>query len=123
MMMFLVSKCCAGIKCRYRHNGFFRKFLKEIGEKEDYIAVCPETLGGLKIPREGCSIDGRQVIGRKTGKPYTKEYIKGANKTLEICKKNGIKTAYLLKNSPSCGKGYGLTAKLLEKNGIEVIAV
>ena len=121
--MVLISKCCAGIKCRYRHNGFFRQFLEALGEEQDFIAVCPEMKGGLPLPREGCSVVGRKVIGRKTGTDFTEEYTEGAKHALSVCKKNGIKMAYLLSNSPSCGKGYGLTAKLLEKNGIEVIAV
>ena len=121
--MILISRCCTGPKCRYRHVGFYRKFVAEVAEKENFIALCPEQMGGLPTPREGCSIIGGRAIGRKTGKDFTAEYIKGASKTLEICKALNINKAYLLKNSPSCGKDYGLTAKLLEKNGIEIIPV
>jgi len=71
--MVLISKCCAGIKCRYRHNGFFRQFLEALGEEQDFIAICPEMKGGLPLPREGCSVKGKKIIGRKTGADYTKE--------------------------------------------------
>ncbi len=119
----LVSKCCAGEKCRYRHNGFLRKFYLELQGEVKTVTACPEQLGGLPTPREGCSVIRGRVKGRRTGRDYTREYQEGADKTLALCQKHGIKTAYLLKNSPSCGQGYGLTAKLLEANGIRVIPV
>ena len=121
--MILISRCCTGSKCRYRHVGFFRKFVAKVAEFEDFIALCPEQMGGLPTPREGCGIIEGRAIGRKTGKDYTAPYLKGARETLEICDSLNIKTAYLLKGSPSCGKGYGLTARLLEKHGIKVIPV
>ena len=116
----LVSACCAGEHCRYNGRGAIKAAVKKIkAEKE---LVCPEMLGGLPCPREGCNFKGR-VIGRKTGEDFTAEYIKGAYRTLEICKKERIKKAYLLRGSPSCGKGYGVTARLLELRGIKVIAI
>jgi len=91
---------------------------------EDFIAVCPEMLGGLPCPREGCQVtEEGVVVGFKSGRDYTQEYVMGAQKVLDLCLKNDIKEAYLLSNSPSCGKGYGITACLLEDNGIEVIAI
>jgi uncharacterized protein YbbK (DUF523 family) len=122
--MILISKCCAGIKCRYNKKGYFRAVLENIGKDEDFIAACPEQLGGLPTPREGCNVVmGKMVQGRRTGVDFTAAYQAGALKTLEICQRNGIKKAYLLDKSPSCGKGYGLTARLLENMGIDVIAI
>jgi uncharacterized protein YbbK (DUF523 family) len=121
--MVLVSKCCAGIPCRYKANGYLRGFLQKVGLEHDFIAICPEQLGGLPTPREGCSVRGGRVLGRQTGFDFTSQYEDGASKALEICRRNGITVAYLLKSSPSCGKAYGVTAKLLEANGIQVIPV
>ncbi len=121
--MILISKCCCGVKSRYRHMGYFRKFVAQLGEEHDFVAFCPETAGGLPIPREGCSVIDDRIIGRRTGKDYTFEYTRGAVKALELCQKLDIKQAYLLKNSPSCGRAYGVTAKLLEEHGVEVIPV
>lgn len=118
--MFLISRCCVGMACRYRGTGYLRVIAQKIGKGEDFLAVCPEQLGGLPTPREGCSVCKGRVVGRRTGTDYTPEYKIGAEKTLEMCRNNGITTAYLLKNSPSCGKDYGLTALLLERNGITV---
>ena len=122
--MFLISRCCVGMSCRYNGNGYLRSIAQRLGQKEDFLTVCPEQMGGLPTPREGCNVtrDGK-VVGRVTGIDYTKNYILGAEKTLELCIKNNITKAYLLKNSPSCGKGYGLTAKLLEAHGIQVFPI
>lgn len=121
--MVLVSKCCVGIPCRYQGNGYLRGFLRKVGLEHDFIAVCPEQLGGLPTPREGCNVRGGRVLGRQTGFDFTEPYAEGARQALEICRRNEITTAYLLKNSPSCGKAYGLTAKLLEEHGIKVVPV
>jgi len=121
--MFLISKCCAGVKCRYRGNGYFRKLLLELGEREDYVAVCPEMMGGLTLPREGCNVEGDRIIGRRTRRDYTTHYKLGAERTLALCQKLGITRAYLLHDSPSCGKNYGLTARLLESAGVDVISI
>ncbi len=121
--MFAISKCCAGVKCRYNGNGYLRKIFQEKSRVEDHVAICPEMLGGLPCPREGCSVVDGRVIGRKTGREYTAEYLAGAQRALEICRANGVDRAYLLRGSPSCGKGYGIAAKLLEAHGIEVIAI
>ena len=121
--MFLISRCCVGMACRYKGTGFLRQIAVKLGKGEDFVAVCPEQLGGLPTPREGCSVVRGKVVGRRTGHDFTEQYLLGAIKTLEICQREGITTAYLLKNSPSCGKGYGVTARLLEEHGITVLPI
>lgn len=122
--MVLISKCCVGVKCRYNGKGYFKKVVERLGMKDDLLAVCPEILGGLLVPRVGCSIKKGKAIGRDIMRTdYTKEYKLGAQKTLELCLANNITKAYLLKNSPSCGAGYGITAKLLAEHGIKVIKI
>jgi len=110
----------------------------ELFERGQAIAVCPELLGQLPIPREPCEIvitkDGNQRVVSQSGEDYTDAYMEGATKTLEICVVTGIKAAILQSRSPSCGcgkiydgtfsgkliAGNGLTAELLSKNGINV---
>lgn len=121
--MFLISRCCVGMACRYRHNGYLRKIAREIGECDNFLAVCPEQMGGLPTPREGCTIQAGRVVGRKTGRDYTAQYRAGAEQTLALCIRNQITHAYLLANSPSCGAGYGVTARLLSAHGIEVTPI
>ncbi len=65
------------------------------------------------------------------GSDVTKEFKNGANEALKIAKLLNIKMAVLKEKSPSCGvrfiykngkpvNGMGLTAKLLQENGVEI---
>lgn len=121
--MFLVSRCCAGALCRYRGNGYLIKRIAEKAKTENFVTCCPEVDGGLPIPREGCSVVDGRVIGRKTGADFTGEYMDGARNALAICRALDIREAFLLKNSPACGKGYGVAAKYLEEHGIKVTSL
>ena len=72
----------------------------------------------------------------KEHRDFTTAFRAGASKTLELAQKNGVKMAILKDHSPSCGcnriydgtfsrrlvAGRGVTAALLKKHGIEVIA-
>jgi hypothetical protein len=50
----------------------------------------------------------------------TEEYERGTEIVLELVERFGIRRAYLLKDSPACGRGYGITAKRLEAAGVTV---
>lgn len=136
--MYLISACLVGINCRYDGTDTVDERLVQLMKEGKAIIACPEVLGELPIPREPCEIiinqDGKKMVVSKTGEEYTEPYLKGANKTLEICKIAGVDTAILKSRSPSCGcgqiydgtftskviKGNGLTAELLIKNNIKV---
>ena len=78
--------------------------------------------------------DGRAI--RQDGEDVTEAFIKGAEKTLEFCKKHNSKKAILKSKSPSCGcgkiydgtfshvviEGDGITTALLKQHGIEVVS-
>ena len=143
--MILVSACLLGINCQYNGESDLTKELLEfLKNKGEFIAVCPEVLGGLPIPRDGNEIiggTGKDVIAKKTkvksvkGKDVTKEFLKGAKQILKIAKQNKVDLAILKAKSPSCGvgliydgtfsrnliKGDGVSAALLRKNGIKVM--
>jgi len=133
--MILVSACLLGVNCQYNGESDFTKELLEfLKNKGEFIAVCPEVLGGLPIPRDGAEIVGGKVKTAK-GKDVTKEFLSGAEKVLKIAKENNVDLAILKAKSPSCGvstiydgtfsrkliKGDGVTAALLRKNGIKVM--
>jgi uncharacterized protein YbbK (DUF523 family) len=107
------------------------------------IAFCPEVEGGLPTPRPPAEImdgDGVNVLNGTievlniNGVDVTKSYLLGAQKALQVAQANGVKLAILKARSPSCGKamiydgsfsntlksGKGVTAALLEQNGIRV---
>jgi len=133
--MILVSACLLGANCQYNgENDFTKELLEYLKNKGEFIAVCPEVLGSLPIPRDGAEIIGKKVKTVK-GKDVTKEFVKGAKKVLKIAKQNKVTLAILKAKSPSCGvgliydgtfshkltEGDGITAALLRKNGIKVL--
>lgn len=129
----LVSACLLGINSRYDGTNAFREDLLKRYSHEILIPVCPEQLGGLATPRLEAEIRSDMVID-KSGRDVTKEFIRGAHEVLKIAGLLDIKKALLKERSPSCGvhfiyrngnivNGMGITAELLENNGIEVEGV
>jgi len=136
--MYLVSACLAGINCRYDGKNGYNEKIADLVNSGKALAVCPEVLAGLGIPRERTEItntpsDGKCVFSI-SGKNLTKAFNEGAEKTLALAKINGIKTAIMKSKSPSCGfskiydgtfsgkliKGNGITSELLSNNGITI---
>jgi len=140
----LVSACLLGRACRYdgRHNrdDVLARRLAEAGETA--VPFCPEEEGGLGTPRPaawletqaGEVLDGRGRVRTEAGADVTAEFLRGAEKALARCRADGIRRAYLKERSPSCGvrythvagalvEGLGLTAELLERNGVRAIGV
>lgn len=97
------------------------------------VPVCPEILGGLPTPRTPSERQGERVVS-KTGADVTAAYQKGAEETLRLARLFGCRKALLKERSPSCGRGQiydgsfsgrlipgdGVTARLLEQEGIAV---
>lgn len=137
--MYLISACLVGVNCKYNGAANLDQDLLKLFMEGQAIAVCPEVLGDLSIPREPCEIvkadDGSIKVVTKSGKDVTCNFIEGARKTLDICKSAGVDKAILQSRSPSCGygkiydgtfggkliDGNGLTAQLLSDNGISVL--
>lgn len=132
MQHILVSACLLGFACRY--DGKSVEYdLKGIGEKYNLIPFCPEIYGGLPTPRVPSEITEGKVFN-KLGADVTRQFEKGAFEALKLCKMYNINKAILKEKSPSCGSGivydgtfsgnltngYGITAKLLTENGIQV---
>jgi uncharacterized protein YbbK (DUF523 family) len=138
----LVSACLLGINCRYDGGNGRQESLIGLMDKYNFIPVCPEQLGGLGTPREPaeqlvCGENGNhhkiRVMDR-SGKDVTDSFLKGAEETLKLARLYGCKRAILKERSPSCGHGSiydgtfsgtkvpgsGVTARLLEENGILV---
>ncbi|TDO02788.1 DUF523 domain-containing protein [Sunxiuqinia elliptica] len=135
--MYLISSCLVGINCRYNGGSSCYPKLEELLKKGEAIAVCPEVLGNLPIPRDPCEIQankGQLSVCTKNGRDYTNAFRQGAQKTLDICQTTGVTQAILQSRSPSCGSGQiydgsftgklidgnGLTAELLQYNGVSV---
>ncbi len=92
---------------------------------------CVTTIGSA----DGASVlDGMAKVMNIDGKEVTENFIKGAEETLQIARKNQATRAYLKEKSPSCGvttiksnnkdcKGSGVTAELLRRDKIKTIGV
>ncbi|MCD6551450.1 DUF523 domain-containing protein [Thermotoga sp.] len=139
-MKILVSACLLGLPTRYDSRSKPDEKILKLLEKHILIPVCPEQLGGLPTPRPRCEIlgghgwTGKEKVVDEFGCDRTESYLKGAKLTLEIARLLKVSVAILKSKSPSCGKylvydgsfsgrlvpGKGVTAFLLEKNGVKV---
>ena len=131
--MILVSACLLGENCKYNGGNNENACVKAYLEGKEYTAVCPETFGGLKSPRDPAEIRGGRVF-LKDGTDVTDAFRAGADIVLEMAKKTGATVAILKEASPSCGrnfiydgtfsgtkiKGCGITVQALLKEGITV---
>ena len=143
--MILVSACLAGIDCRWDGENRLDPEIKELVDKKEAIALCPEVLGigAPGVPRESVELvggDGNDVLDGKaraissSGRDVTENFILGSSKILKILKAYDIKEAILKSNSPTCGvdhiydgtfsgtlkDGDGVLTALLKRNNIKV---
>ncbi|OCL86542.1 DUF523 domain-containing protein [Arcobacter porcinus] len=147
-MKILVSSCLLGENTRYDAESsnialnpkfkFSEKelFMDIMCENEIY-SICPEISGGLGVPRAKAEIISHEKpikVIDENKEDITINFLLGAKKALDICLENGIKVALFKSKSPSCGnievydgtfskkliKEKGLSARLLEENGIKV---
>ena len=134
-MNSLVSACLLGTPCRYDGTGKLEPALERLrAPGHTLVPVCPAVLGGLPTPRPPAERqpDGRVVTREDVD--VTAEYRSGAEKALELARAHGCTLAVLKERSPSCGRGpiydgtfsrtlvpgFGVTAQLLEEQGIAV---
>ncbi len=135
--MILVSACLAGFRCRYDGAVRVHEEKAALVREGQAVPVCPEMLGGLPCPRVPCERTAAGTVTAKDGTDQTKAFTLGAEETLRIARLYGCEMALLKSKSPSCGKGRiydgtfsgtlregnGVTAELLEQNGIRVEAI
>lgn len=129
----LVSACLLGAMCRYDGKSNALAKLESLREAASLVPFCPEIYGGLATPREPSEIKEGKVCSRD-GQDVTAQFEKGAYEALRMANLLGCTVAVLKERSPSCGghqiydgtfqgkrvEGQGITAALLEKNGIRL---
>ena len=136
MKTLLVSACLLGEKCKYNglDNALPEKTLAALRERYRLLPVCPETAGGLPIPREPAERQGERVVSR-SGRDVTAQYRSGAAFALRLARENACDTALFKERSPSCGSGEiydgsfshtviagdGVAAEALKKEGVAVL--
>ena len=132
--MILVSACLAGFRCRYDAKVMVDESIVALIRSGKAIPVCPEALGGLPCPRVPCERTATGHVMAKDGMDRTDAFTRGADEVLRLARLYDCDRAILKARSPSCGKGRiydgtfsgtltdgnGVTAELLERNGIAV---
>lgn len=141
--MYLISACLVGQAVRYDAKSYTFPILQQLVDSGKAIIACPEMLGGLACPRAPAEIHGgtaldvlqaRAHILDNTGLDVTQAFLHGAYQTLRLAQQHHVSVAILKEKSPSCGRhwiydgqftgqlitGMGLTATLLQQEGIKV---
>lgn len=137
MQKILVSACLLGERVRYDGGSCPQQGTHwERWQREGrLVPLCPEMAGGLDCPRVPAEIHGEHVINAD-GADVTGPFQVGAQQALMLAREHGIRMAILKEGSPSCGShrindgsfsdrkvaGQGITAALLEANGIRVFS-
>ncbi len=145
-----MSACLAGITCGYdgTANGEYPSAQKLLHYNTmKVVEFCPEEFS-FGSPREMCDIhggtgfdvlDGKTKLLTESGKDWTKDIIKAAEKMLELAKQEKIELAVMMDISAACGSqviydgnrfaenkvyqnGAGVAAALLMRNGFKVIS-
>lgn len=142
-MNILVSACLLGDSVRYDGQSKETPGIKELADSHELFRFCPEVSGGLAVPRLPAELTGSSLlilngagggVYNTKGEDVTPQFLEGARNTLEYCREHKIQAAILKEKSPSCGvrhiydgsfsgnlvKGAGITAQLLQLNGIRV---
>ena len=135
-MKIMVSSCLLGENCKYNGSNNYNKNVIEFVKGHEVIAVCPEVLGGLSIPRNPAEIVDGVVMTKENGS-VDYEFRKGAEIALKQALDGQIDLAILQSRSPSCGikqiydgsfsrkliEGKGVFAEMLSKAGIKLVDV
>ena len=140
MKKILISACMLGDKVRYDggHHLIDHPILQRWHKEGRFVPVCPEVAGGLSIPRKPAETQCKFpiLITTSDGNDVTPEFLQGAERTLEIAKRENVCCALMKAKSPSCGNqrifdgnftgtlidGAGVAAAELIRNGIPVFS-
>lgn len=143
--MKLVSACLLGVACRFDGKDSLNVDIRKLVQEGKAVPICPEEVGGLSTPRLPAEIvggdgfdvlDGKAKVINIVGDDVTDQFIQGAQQALQLAQSFGVTEAILKEKSPSCGSqiiydgsfqgkklaGSGVTAALLQRHGIKVIA-
>ena len=135
-MKIMVSACLAGENCKYNGGNNRNESVLKLVDGNEVITVCPEQMGGLPTPRVPSEIcDG--LVMTRDGQNVDREFRIGAEKCLDIARREKPDLIILQSRSPSCGvkqrydgtftgnliNDSGVTAKLLMEYGYRVVDV
>lgn len=121
MIKVAVSACLVGKNTKYDGGNNYNVYVMEYLKDKEYITICPEVEGGLTTPRDPSEIINDKVLSNK-GKDVTKNFVDGANSSLNKILKEGIQIVIVKAKSPSCGHKEiydgTFTSKIINGNGV-----
>ncbi len=134
-MDIVVSACLLGERCRYDGGSKPCVAVQALMHGATLHPVCPETAGGLPVPRVPAERVGQRVL-QQDGSDVTHAFELGARRCLEATRSSGATLAVLKARSPSCGVGMvydgtysgrltagnGVFANLLREEGICMVS-
>ncbi len=135
-MKCIVSSCLLGVNCKYNGGNNYHQKLNNFLKGKEIIAICPEVLAGLTIPRNPVEIYNGKFID-EVGNDLDEIYQRGVEKAISIIKEDEIEMAILQSRSPTCGvkqiydgtfskkliEGQGAFAAKLIQEGYKVLDV
>jgi uncharacterized protein YbbK (DUF523 family) len=134
--MDMASACLVGVKCRFDGGDKTDPDIYERFMRGEIVPFCPETLGGLTIPRSPMRLDGgsggdlldgkAKIVNEKNEPPelLTAALIKGAEKSAMIAAAIKPEIIFLKSKSVSCGVSVnGVTAELLKRAGFNLVEI
>lgn len=83
-MNIVVSECLLGVPCRYDGKSCPNQEVTKLQGEHNLIAVCPETLAGMPIPREPMELNCDRRAVNKNGTDYTEKLIMQATNIVEL---------------------------------------
>lgn len=120
-MVILVSACLLGENCKYSGGNNFCQKVADFVRGHEVVAVCPEVLAGLGIPRTPVEIVSGQLMDRD-GNSVDARLRLAVEQLLESIKGQKIDLAILQSRSPTCGVNQvydgTFTGKLIAGSGI-----
>lgn len=134
-MRVVVSGCLLGQDVRYDGSSKPSEAVLSLAHKVEAVPVCPETAGGLPVPRPSAEQLGGRVL-LSDGRDVTSEFVAGADRTVEVARSMRATLAVLKAKSPSCGsgviydgthtgklvEGWGVCARRLAEEGVCVVS-
>ena len=135
-MKYVVSACLLGRNCKYNGGNNYSEKIVTFLKDKDVIAVCPEVLAGLGVPRTPIEIvDG--VLQDRNGNCVDKALRDAVQQILNQLRSEDIHCAILKSRSPTCGvrqvydgsfsgkliDGSGVLAQALKDAGYKVVDV
>lgn len=133
-MKIVVSACLLGENCKYNGGNNFSPAVAEFVKGKEVIAVCPEMLAGLGVPRTPIEIVNGVVYDRD-GNCVDAPLREAVGRILAQLEGQDISCVILKSRSPTCGvkqvydgtfsgklvDGMGVLAAALHEKGYQVL--